>query len=49
MHIDYWLKSQKERDHYEDQDIGGLIILRWDGAVSIGLPWLGIGTSRGLL
>jgi hypothetical protein len=21
--------SQKERDHYEDQDVGGWIILKW--------------------
>jgi hypothetical protein len=25
----YWLESQKGRDHKEDQDIGGWIILRW--------------------
>jgi hypothetical protein len=24
-----WWGSQKEREHYEDQDIGGWIILRW--------------------
>jgi hypothetical protein len=29
MRIEYWWESQKERDHYEDQDIGGWIILRW--------------------
>jgi hypothetical protein len=23
MHIGYWWESQKERDHYEDQDVGG--------------------------
>jgi hypothetical protein len=22
-------ESQKERDHYEDQDVGGSIILKW--------------------
>jgi hypothetical protein len=25
--IDYWWESQRERDHKEDQDVGGWIIL----------------------
>jgi hypothetical protein len=29
MHIGYWWESQKERDHYEDQDIGAWIILKY--------------------
>jgi hypothetical protein len=32
MNIGYWWKSQKEkkeRDHYEDQDLGGWTILKW--------------------
>jgi hypothetical protein len=29
MHIGYWLESQKERDHWEDQDVGGWTILKW--------------------
>jgi hypothetical protein len=29
MHMWYWLESQKERDHKEDQDIGERIILKW--------------------
>jgi hypothetical protein len=28
-HIGYWWESQRERDHYEDQDVGGCIILGW--------------------
>jgi hypothetical protein len=28
MDIGYWWESQKERDHYEDQDVSGWIILK---------------------
>jgi hypothetical protein len=28
MLIEFWRESQKERDHLEDQDIGGLMILK---------------------
>jgi hypothetical protein len=49
MHIGYWWGSQKERDHWEDQDVGGWTILKWilereDGVVWIGLVWLRIET-----
>jgi hypothetical protein len=27
--IGYWQGSQRERDHYEDQDVGGYMTLRW--------------------
>jgi hypothetical protein len=26
MHIGYWWESQKEREHYEGQDVSGRII-----------------------
>jgi hypothetical protein len=29
MHIGYWWESQKERAHWEDQDVGGWTILKW--------------------
>jgi hypothetical protein len=29
MHVGYWWRSEKERGHYEDQDIGGWTILKW--------------------
>jgi hypothetical protein len=28
MHIRFWYESQKERDHWEDLDVGGRIILK---------------------
>jgi hypothetical protein len=28
MHIGYWWESQKERDHYEDQGVGGRTLLQ---------------------
>jgi hypothetical protein len=59
-HRDKWnayrilLGSQKERDHQEDLDIGGRIILRLilereDGVVWTGLIWLRLETGGGLL
>jgi hypothetical protein len=29
MHIGHWLESQKERDHWEDEDVGEWTILKW--------------------
>jgi hypothetical protein len=29
MHIGYWWEIQKERDQWEDQDVGGWTILKW--------------------
>jgi hypothetical protein len=38
MHIGYWWESQKERDYWEDQGVGGWTVLKcildrmgWDG------------------
>jgi hypothetical protein len=52
--IDYWWESQMERDHQEDQDVGGWVILgwilgRWDGVMWTGLVLLRIGTGGELL
>jgi hypothetical protein len=29
MHIGHWWEIQEERDHWEDQDVGGWTILKW--------------------
>jgi hypothetical protein len=29
VHIGYWWESQKERDQWEEQDVGGWTILKW--------------------
>jgi hypothetical protein len=39
--MEFWWESQKETYHYEDQDVGGRIILKWilekkDGVVRTG-------------
>jgi hypothetical protein len=48
MHIGYWWESQKERDHWEDQDVDGRTILKmdlrevgWDGR-----DWLDLAQDR---
>jgi hypothetical protein len=43
MHIEYWWEIQKERDHWEGEDVDGRTILKWilkerqDGMAWIGL------------
>jgi hypothetical protein len=54
MHIGYYLETPKKRNHWEDEDVGGWIILkwileRWDGVALPGLMWLRTGNSGGLL
>jgi hypothetical protein len=29
VHIEYWWESQKERDHWENEDVCGWKILKW--------------------
>jgi hypothetical protein len=52
MHIGYWWESHKERDYFEDQDVGVWTVLKWivercEGMVWIGMIWLRIGTVKG--
>jgi hypothetical protein len=48
MHIGYWWEIQKERDHWEDQDVGGWAILKlilreigWEGG-----DWIDLAQDR---
>ena len=46
--------SLRERGHWGDQDVDGMIILRWifmklEGVVGTGWSWLRIGTGGGHL
>jgi hypothetical protein len=41
MHIGYWWESQKERNHCEDQDVGGWTILKWISERKDGVAWTG--------
>jgi hypothetical protein len=30
MHIGFWWESKNERDHWQDQDVGGWTLLKWN-------------------
>ena len=54
MHTKFWCKKLKERDHLEDPDVDGRIILRWifrkwDVEVWTESSWLRVGTGGGHL
>jgi hypothetical protein len=46
MHIGYWWESQKERDHWEDQDVGGWTILKWILERWDGMDWIDLAQDR---
>jgi hypothetical protein len=46
MHIGYRWESQKERDHQEDQDVGGWTILKWILERQDGMDWIELAQDR---
>jgi hypothetical protein len=41
VHIRYWWESWKESDYYEDQEVDGWIVLRWDLEILLGyVDWI---------
>jgi hypothetical protein len=43
MHIGFWWESQKERDHWEDLDVGGMDLreIGWGG-----MDWIHLAQDR---
>jgi hypothetical protein len=47
MHIGYWWESQKERDHWEDEDVGEWTILKWLREIGWdGVDWMDMAQDR---
>jgi hypothetical protein len=46
MHIGYWWEIQKERDHWEDEDVGGWKILKWILERWDGMDWIDLAQDR---
>jgi len=54
VYTEFWWGNLRERDHLEDPDVDGRIIIRWifrkwDVGVWTGSSWLRIGTVGGNL
>jgi hypothetical protein len=47
MNMGYWWESQKERDHWEDQDVGGWTILKWILDGWDGVDWMDMTQDKG--
>jgi hypothetical protein len=46
LHIGFWWENQRERGCWEDQYVGGWIILRWIIEVGWGDDWIGLAQDR---
>jgi hypothetical protein len=47
MHIGYRWERQEERDHWEDQDLGGWTILEWILERWNNVDWIDMAQDRG--
>jgi hypothetical protein len=47
LHVGYWWESQKERDHWENQDVGGCTILKWILERWDGMDWIDLAQVDG--
>jgi hypothetical protein len=46
MNTGYYWECQKERDHWEDQDVGGWTILKWILEGRDGMDWIDLAYNR---
>jgi hypothetical protein len=46
MHIGYWWEIQKERDHWEDQDVGGWTIMDLRAIGCDDVDWIDMALDR---
>jgi hypothetical protein len=50
IYIGYWWERQKERDHWEEQDVGGWTILKWILDRNwMGVDWIDMAHDRALV
>jgi hypothetical protein len=46
MYVGFWWESQKERDYWKDQDVGGVVNIRMDLGWE-GVNWIHLARDRG--
>jgi hypothetical protein len=54
VHTGFWWGSLRDRHHVEELVVDGMVILKWilkklNGSAFVGLIWLRIGKSGGIL